>query len=248
MSRKRAWPVLAEPFATALHDAMGFIFDEVEPVGVVATGTIIRGTAHANSDLDLYVVHDEPYRRRMQRFFNGVPAEIFVNPPGAIRRYFAEEHRDGRRITAHMLATGAVVFQDGPIVEQLRKEAREWLARPADMSDFERTSTRYGIATRLEDALDVIDSDETTANLLLGAAVLAMLEYWCRSRDGRIPRSKELIATVRAMDSEIARLADAFSRAATLPERRDLAIALADRTIGARGFFEWDSGPGPAPG
>src|ERR1051325_451907 len=137
MSIKRAWPALDEPFATALRDAMKFITDEFEPVGVVATGTIVRGTAHASSDLDLYVVHEAPYRRRVQRFFNGVPAEIFVNPPAAVRRYFEEEHHDGRRLTAHMLVTGVVVFQDGPIIDELRKEARDWLARPRPMSDFE---------------------------------------------------------------------------------------------------------------
>jgi|SRR4051812_14474512 hypothetical protein len=246
--RPLTWPALDEPFATALREAMQFIFDEVEPIGVVAAGTIVRGTADARSDLDLYVVHDAAYRRRVQRFFNGVPAEIFVNPPAAIRGYFEEEHRDGRRLTAHMVATGVVVFQDGPIVDELRAEAREWLARPAAMSAAERTTARYAIATRLEDALDVIDSDETTADLLLAAAVLAMLEYRCRSNNGRIPRSKELVATVRAMDAEAGRLADGFSRATDVRERRDMAVALADRLIGARGFFEWDSGAGPAPG
>ena len=39
--------------------------------------------------------------------------------------------------------------------------------------------------------------------------------------------------------------AAAFFTAATPSERVTAANALADRTIGTRGFFEWDSGPEP---
>src|SRR6185437_6672056 len=93
-----AWPSLPEPFGTALRHAVEFIRREFEPVGVIATGTIVRGTAHKSSDLDLCVVHRAPHRRRIQRYFDGVPAEIFINPPSAIRAYFAEEDQDGRRL------------------------------------------------------------------------------------------------------------------------------------------------------
>ncbi len=99
------WPVLPPPYDGALRDATAFVFDETEPAGIIATGTIIRGAPHASSDLDVYVIHDAPCRRRVQRYFRGVPAEIFINPPHAIRGYFVAEHRDARLITAHMLAT-----------------------------------------------------------------------------------------------------------------------------------------------
>lgn len=123
------WPTLAEPFATALRHAIDFVFQELEPVGVIATGTIVRGRPHRHSDLDAYVIHLAAHRRRIQRWFDAVPAEIFVNPPSAIRAYFAEEDRDGRRLTAHMLASGFVVFQANPVVGELRQEAAEWLGK-----------------------------------------------------------------------------------------------------------------------
>src|SRR5262252_3559240 len=104
------WPELGEPYADALRQAVAFVLVETDPVGIVATGTVIRGEAHPASDIDLYVLHDAPYRRRVQRFFAGVPTEIFINPAQAVRSYFRDEHRTGRRITAHMLATGFVVL------------------------------------------------------------------------------------------------------------------------------------------
>jgi predicted nucleotidyltransferase len=91
-----SWPNLPEPFATALRHAVDFIFQELEPVGVIACGSIIRGTAHPSSDLDLHVVHYHPHHRFVFRRFEGVPAEILVHSPAALRKYFAEEDRDGR--------------------------------------------------------------------------------------------------------------------------------------------------------
>jgi len=243
-----AWPHLAEPFATALHQAVEFIFQEIDPVGIVATGTIIRGTAHANSDLDLYVIHAAPFRRRIQRFFEGVPTEIFVNPPGAVRWYFADEDRDGRRLTAHMLATGVVIFRTDTVVDDLRAEAATWLAKDTPVSELERLSRRYAIASQLEDVLDILDVDEPAAAILLGDVVLALLEYSCRAETGRIPRRKDLLAEVARRDAAVAHIASRFVYAATVTERANLAVEMADRVIGARGFFAWDSGPGPAPG
>ena len=240
-----AWPALAEPFATALRAAVGFIFTEVDPVGIIATGTIVRGEGQPNSDLDIYVVHLAPFRRRVQQFYEGVPAEIFINPPSAIRAYFIEEDRDGRRLTAHMLATGMVLYRSDRVVDDVRAEAREWLARRDVISEAERIHTRYAIATRLEDGLDVADTDDVTATMLLTDAVTAMLEYACRVHDGQIPRRKDLIAVVGARAPELARLAAAFFRAATVAERVESALQLADQIIGARGFFPWDSGPEP---
>lgn len=114
------WPELAEPHAGALHQAVEFILAETSPIGIIATGTVVRGEAHPASDIDLYVVHEAAYRRRVQRFFNHVPTEIFINPPSAVRSYFPSEHRDGRRYTAHMIATGVVILDGDPVIERLR--------------------------------------------------------------------------------------------------------------------------------
>jgi len=246
-SSRCAWPALAEPFATAIRDAVDFIFHELEPVGIIATGTIVRGNPHPNSDLDLYVVHVAAYRRRIQRRFRGVPTEIFVNPPSAVRTYFAEEDRDGRRLTAHMLATGVTIFQSDRVVEALRTEAAEWLRKKTDASAFERVSTRYSIASRLEDGLDLVGSDDVSATMLLSESVVAMLEYLCKAERGQIPRRKDLLAQIATEHSDLADLVAEFFGASDVADRARLAAEISDRTIAARGFFEWDSGAGPAP-
>jgi hypothetical protein len=70
-----------------------------------------------------------------------------------------------------------------------------------------------------------------------------MLELYCRMSGRNAPRPKDLLATVRELDPALGAAADAYFAAATLEQRRDAALSVADRAIGARGFFEWDSGP-----
>ena len=75
------WPKLAEKYDIALRMAINYILENYKPIGIIASGTIICGTPDKSSDLDIYVIHNESFRQRLQKYFNGVPAEIFINPP-----------------------------------------------------------------------------------------------------------------------------------------------------------------------
>jgi hypothetical protein len=239
------WPDLQPPFDAALRDAVDFVFGRFEPIGIVATGTIIRGTAHTASDLDICVVHRAAFRQRVQRRFRGVAAEIFVNPPATIRGYFQDEHADGRPIFAHMLATGMAMYAVDDIVEVLRAEAQSWLERASPPTIEWQRARRYAIASQFEDALDVFADDPDTSSMLLGQAVFAMLELFARVRTGRVPRVKDLLRTVTGIDRSVGGLAVAFYDAKELFQQRTVAESLADRILETRGFFEWESSPEP---
>ena len=241
------WPVLGERHTQALREAVAFVFQETNPIAIVVTGTIVRGRSHTSSDLDVYVVIDGEYRRRVQRFFNGVPTEIFINPPQAVRNYFVDENADGEPITAHMLATGTVVWSSGPTIAELRTEAREWLDKRSELTEAQLVAARYAAVTRFEDAMDVASADEATATMMMSMAVIAMLELVCRMKAGRIPRRKDILGMVEAIDDKLGVSARDFFTATDFAERQRAAERIADRTIGARGFFEWDSGEWPVP-
>lgn len=242
------WPDLAEPYAEALRDAVALILGRFTPQGIVAAGSIVRGTPHRSSDLDIYVVHAAPVRQRVQRLFAGVPAEIFVNPPAAIRGYFGEEQASGRPLTAHMLATGYVVLDRDPVIAELRSEAAALLAQPPVLSAAQLQRERYMAATLFEDAIDVADADAATADLLLGQAVPLLLQHLFRRSGLFVPRTKELLARTAALDADVGALARQFYGAPEHRERRALAEQIADRTIGGRGFFEWESAVEPIDG
>lgn len=241
------FPPLDEPYRTALREAVDFITARYDPLGIVASGTIVRGSPGPSSDLDLYVIHAAPWRQRVQRRFNGVPAEIFVNPPGQVRRYLESQRREGRPITAHMLATGVVVLDRDPVVEDLRRAAREALAQPPDPPAWALRFKRYMIATAFEDGTDVADSDPLSADMILHVAVREMLRYRFLSANRPIPRDKDLLRDLETLAAPLGALARAFYGAETFAGRRVLAGQIADAVIETRGFFEWESDPQDVP-
>lgn len=237
------WPQLEEPYAAALYQAVRYILEHYDARGIVVSGTIIRGSPDPSSDLDVYVIHAANWRKRAQKFFNTVPAEIFVNPPHQIEKYFEEERRDGRPLTAHMFATGFIVLDEDGEAARFQALARQVLAQPPDLSDAQLLVHRYMAATGYEDAADIATHSPENASLILSVVVYDMLRYRFLAANQPVPRHKTILKGLESLDPHLARLAYSFYNATTTPERLDLAGQIADRTLGVRGFFEWESPP-----
>src|SRR5262249_1074834 len=148
-------------------------------------------------------------------------------------------------VTAHMLATGHVIFQAGDVVARLQQRARHELGRPPVPSPATLRQMRYGIATRLEDARDIAAIDpEMSASLLAHAVDAVARDFYLR--DGRwLPRSKELLSRLADVDPDLAALARRFYQATALDGRMSRATELVRRATGETGFFEWESDPEP---
>lgn len=238
------WPDLPAPYAKALREAVSFVLGRCPDVrGIVVSGTILRGNPAPSSDLDIYVIRREPQRQRVQKFFNGVPAEIFINPEKIVPDYFAYEARDGRPITAHMLDTGFTILDCDGVIASLQDRARQILQTPPAPSAEALTSARYMAAARYEDATDVIRDRPEIARMILGLAVHQMISYHFLAAHRFVPRDKDLLAVLETWDTPLANLARRFYGAVTLEEALAAAEQIVDRTIAARGFFEWESTP-----
>ena len=241
------FPRLPERFDRALREAVSFVLDRFQPIGIIAAGTIVRGTPDAASDLDVWVIHLAPVRQRLQKFFNGVPAEIFVNPPWVIEKYFIQVQGEGRPISAHMMATGTIVLATDPVVEQLRQNAISLLSPPPTITPGMLTRVRYAAATKLEDALDVVERNPATASMLLSEAVRQMLHFAFLKAGQFIPRDKDMLHVLADIDSDLRTQVNLFFESADPIARVRLASELADRILQVRGFFEWNSEPEQMP-
>lgn len=235
------WPVLPSPFGEALREAVEFVLARFQAVGLVAAGTILAGTPDPHSDLDIHVIHTEAFRQRIQKRFRDVPAEIFVNPVASVLRYFQDELSDARPSTAHMFFTGFVVLDTDGVVGDLRRRAAEVLGGRSLTDESALVRSRYHAATLYEDAVDVVDRDAATANMVVARAVDMMIDHYFRMSGLFIPRSKELIQTVCRIRPDLGDLLRRFLLASDAHLRVELAGEIADLTIGVRGFFEWES-------
>jgi hypothetical protein len=237
------WPELVEPFQTALRQAVDDILENYTPVGIVAAGSILRGQGGPTSDIDLYVVHAASFRQRLQRRYNGVPFEIFVNPPHQVRRYFEEEHHAGRPITAHLMTTGCWMLDLDPVVQTLRNEAATWLATPPNPTPDMLRWRRYTIVDLLDNVRDVVDHDAIVADLMLYRIVDDLLAYRFLAANRNLPRVKATVAALAELDTGASQIVARFADAATCVQRLQVAVELAQSVIGVDTFFEWDSLP-----
>ena len=228
------------PYDRAVDEAEAFLRAGWKLHGIVVAGSIVRGEAGPASDLDVFAVHAEPWRVRVQKHFAGVPAELFVNPPDRIRRYFASEHEQARPCTAHMFATGEVLSGADTVVEELVREARECLAKPVEVTLAELAGKRYAAVDTLDDARDMMGVDAAAAALLLTAAVQQVAEFAFWQRAAFQPRRKDLVRALAAIDPVAADLVRSFTAAQGDAAQR-LAGELARHVLGVDTFFEWTS-------
>ncbi len=247
MDRAIDVPALGVRYDNALALALDYLCERFEPTAVVVTGSIVRGHPDASSDLDIFIFHAEPWRQRIQRSFGGVPVELFVNHPGFMESYFAEDLASGRPTTAHMLATGHLALDRDGCMTAWIDRAREFLAAGPAVSDEQLTNLRYSTTMVFEDALDSRANDAGLATNLLHDAVAQALRFRFWQARRWQPRAKDLMSALAALDAELAALARRYYRAGTLAERVDLAGAIIQRTTGETGAFDWESPRDPLP-
>jgi hypothetical protein len=228
------------PYDVAVDEIERHVRATYKVHGICVAGSIVRGEAHPLSDFDIFIVHAEPWRLRDQKFFNGVPTELFVNPPDRIRGYFKSEHGEGRPTTAHMLATGELLAGADDIAHELVREAHDWVKRQPELSESQLTSKRYAIVDWLDNARDVIETDHATAHLLLANAVFEMADYVFFHRRIQLPRRKDLVRTLATVDEIAADYVRAFVTA-NRDVQLTIASALAKHVLGVDTFFEWTS-------
>ena len=66
-----------ERHTQALELALQWIDENFQAIGIIASGSIIRGNADENSDFDIYVIQEEKFKQRIQKKFNGLIAVLF---------------------------------------------------------------------------------------------------------------------------------------------------------------------------
>lgn len=242
------------PFDRAALEAITHVRDTYAPLGIVISGSIVRGESGPRSDLDIFVVHAEPWRIREQKRFANVPAELFVNPAAQVRRYFASEHADGRPCTAHMFATGEPVdsmtaarIEPAGVIAELVREAHEWLAKPLEVSAATLEQKRYAIVDSLDDARDLLERDgaQASAALLLGDVVSNIVAYAFWQRAMFQPRRKVAVDALALIDARAAELVRSWADMPTTREALALVERLAQHVLGVDTFFAWSSARDP---
>ena len=235
---------MAPHYRLALDQALAWIITHFETLSIVASGSIVRGNPHATSDFDLYVIHEKTFRQRVQKRFNGVPCEIFVNNPAHVRDYFVSELRQNRPVTAHLLATGQLVHgHANPQILALVEEARHYASLANPLTEEQALFRTYGLATLVEDAADTLVTDEATTLYMLSQVIAQLVEFVFAARQRPLPRIKDRLAMLCELDATVGRGVQQYYQPASAAQKYELAKELVLHVTGHVEFFEWNSTP-----
>lgn len=225
----------------ALEQVLAWLPSVVQPGGMVASGSIVRGEPGPSSDLDLVVLHDQPWRRRIQRWFNGTPVELFINSPAWLAHSIQNEAAEGRPVMAHMLATGTLLWDTDGRLETLRRLSQQILQGGPCLEPAALLRNRYAAATQVEDALDFGEADTPDARQARALAVHALVQHAYLKKNQFLPRPKERLHWLMQSAPALAGLlATALEQAPV--EASDALRAASRQVLDVVGFFEWDSG------
>lgn len=109
-------------------------------LGAILTGSRVTSFASKFSDIDIYIVLNNrtKWRERGNIRIDSELIEYFANPVNQIRKYFNEEWKKNKRITARMFAIGKILFDKTGEVKKLKKEAQKWMKK-----EFKRQSKTW---------------------------------------------------------------------------------------------------------
>ena len=193
-----------------LQQVLALLQDEFgdELLGVLATGSRLRGEGDLTSDIDLPVVINQPRRQRRNIVVDGVEVEMFLNPPFQIRRYFADDRASGRGAEQHMWSTGTILYDPQGIMAELQSEAQEqWSAGPPPLSEVGRGLARYNAADGLRDIQDVLEIDPNRAIYLIGRMLPDVINTFYRIQGRWQVKPKRMLLDLATWDASAARLA-----------------------------------------
>lgn len=213
--------------------------EQPDVIGIILAGSWLHDPIDPNADIDVVVILDpqSDYRERGNTWINGIEIEYFMNPVQQLSAYFQQETKSPH--TAHMLATGRVVYQASSLVAELVEEAKQiWTTPPPALSNVERDLKRYFLDDLRKDFADALSNkDQLGTQLLRHQLINQSIDLCCRIHRLWRDKHKRLQAQLTKADPTFAALIQA-----ALFEQADQQEALFHLLSYTE---QWTSGPRP---
>lgn len=203
-------------------------------------GSVVRGEATPDSDLDLVVLHERlPNACRESFVYEGWPVEAFVHDPETLRRFFVSDGREGIPSIINMVAEGVEIPAPCDLSARLKEEAAALLAAGPPPWDEEHVgNVRYWLTDCVDDLRHPRSADELVAT---GARLYEIAaDFFLRTRGLWSGRGSWIPRRLRAADADFAaRFSRAFE-ALFAEKRQDEVIALVGEMLAPHGGFHFE--------
>lgn len=102
-----------------------------EVIGIIVCGSYITGNPSSHSDVDIHILLDAntTWRERGNEIIDGILIEYFASPTKRYHEYLEDDLKSRKKITAHMLSTGKILFDKTGELRELVQYSREYMKR-----------------------------------------------------------------------------------------------------------------------
>lgn len=235
------FPELESKYDRALKEAIRYILKKFSVQGIILTGSIIQGTYHKSSDLDIFVITSRYERQRIQKYFNNIPCEIFISTAQIIKKEIDEGSIMGICTTADMFYNGFTIYDQNQLVYKLKNKAKDVIVRGPVNTKIKMQTLKYKIADMYENALDIKDTDPYMSLILISDAVIRAIKYSLRESGKWEPKAKYFMQELEKHNIDLFSDIKLFYNSNDFQEKFNIAERIIDNTIKERGFFEWES-------
>ena len=120
-----------EKWMIALEKFLSDWKDKDKIIGVLVCGSFVTGGASKHSDIDVQIILDNEvtWRERGNKIVDVFLIEYFANPLYRYEGYFEEDYSRNRTVTAHMFATGKIIFDKTGDLTKLVVVAKKFLKK-----------------------------------------------------------------------------------------------------------------------
>jgi len=206
----------------ATHSFLEDLKQRRDVLGVIMFGSQARGNYRPDSDVDLVVILTEEYRRAVE-YRDGQAFEIIYTTARGALEYWKSHIDDA----AGLWAVAKVLYDKDGTIAQLENKIQKVLdkgKKPID--EYQLGQFRFDAEDVLKYVENILDSDPTTANLILTNKVFTLTELFFDIRQLWIPAPKQRIAKIKELSPGLYTLLTEFYSDKDLKERLEIAKSI----------------------
>lgn len=162
-------------------------------LGVILFGSWARGNNRPGSDVDLVIILRDGYQRCVETHEGQVFEIIYTKPEAALEFWQANKN------DCHSLWSVAKILLDKEgIIEELQKEAQKVIdAGKPEINEKQKEQFRFDKEDKLNYVTTILESDSTTAKLILNNLVFEMTGLYFDLRQLWSPAPKQRVEEIK---------------------------------------------------